>query len=177
MLDTALRIRDFQISDLQQMFEIDRLCFPAGIAFSLREFHAVCNSLDSLCRVAERCGNIAGFVLAGIDRGRHGHVITLDVIPEERRKGIGSRLMNDLHRILKNMEIKISVLEVGKDNIPARRLYERMQYRYAGILPGYYPVNASERKWNCRTDAPHAKSAENEPENSTGDAYRMVLYL
>ena len=46
--------------------------------------------------------------------------------------------MEDFHRILKNKKINTVVLEVGTGNLGAQHLYEKMQYRFIEILPGYY---------------------------------------
>ena len=43
--------------------------------------------------VAETDGKIVGFVVIDRDREGQGHVITIDVLPEARRSGLGSQLM------------------------------------------------------------------------------------
>jgi len=81
---------------------------------------------------------ILGFVLAEVDQRSMGHVLTLDVLPEVRKRGIGTLLMNVLHKEMGRRKIKTVFLEVAVDNIAARRLYERLHYRYVGRIPGYY---------------------------------------
>lgn len=138
MLERSLRIRDFQTRDLDVLHAIDRTCFPADIAFSRRELLFGLIQPGSIARIAEAPGGIAGFILARIENERQGHILTLDVIPAERRRGIGNMLMEDLHRLLKRRKITTVVLEVGTGNLEAQSLYERMRYRYIEILPGYY---------------------------------------
>jgi ribosomal-protein-alanine N-acetyltransferase len=138
MSEGALEIQDFQMEDLEMLHAIDRVCFPPGIAFSRAELLTQLQHPQSITRVAARTGRILGFVSARMDAGAGAHIITLDVVPEARRMGIGRDLMSELHAVMKAKHIKIAVLEVGVSNLPARRLYEGMAYRYLELLSGYY---------------------------------------
>jgi len=138
MFGHPLRIRDFHAKDLKVLHDIDQICFPADIAFSKRDFFLCLRQSGSIARVAEMNGIIVGFVLAQIENSLQGHIITLDVVPDARRIGIGSMLMEDLHHCLRQHAIFWSVLEVGTGNVAAQRLYERLHYRITGTLPGYY---------------------------------------
>jgi [ribosomal protein S18]-alanine N-acetyltransferase len=138
MPELPLEIRNYRAGDLAVLCEIDRLCFPEGIAFSRAEFVFYLNHPKSITRVAEGVGRILGFVIAREVSPAVAHVITLDVIPEARRKNIGMTLMNTLHEELERRKIGAALLEVGARNLPAQRLYEKLQYRYRESLPGYY---------------------------------------
>jgi ribosomal-protein-alanine N-acetyltransferase len=138
MIAPPLRIRNYQKKDLEVLHRIDRICFPEDIAFSLEELSAYFNHPGSIARVAEDSARKLGFILAHVQDRSHAHLLTLDVVPEARRRGIGTSLMGALHRELKVRGIGAAVLEVGVRNAAARRLYESLQYQYLGILPGYY---------------------------------------
>ena len=138
MSEWSLKIRDFRSEDLKTLHEIDHICFPADIAFSREELLFSLNQSGCITRVAEVHKKVAGFVLMHIENHRQAHIVTLDVVPETRRRGFGFLLMEDVHNILKKEKIPVSILEVGKGNFPAQRLYERMSYRYMETLPGYY---------------------------------------
>jgi len=138
MLEPSLKIRDFHSEDLETLYEIDHICFPEDIAYSRAELLFFLNHSGSITRVAEACGRIAGFVLTRIESHQQAHILTLDVVPETQRLGIGTELMEDVHNILKQRKINTAILEVGTGNLVAQRLYERMQYRYIETLPGYY---------------------------------------
>jgi [ribosomal protein S18]-alanine N-acetyltransferase len=133
-----LRIRCSRAEDIDELHRIDQICFPSHISFSRAELSSyVCHS-KSIARVAEAQGSILGFVLALTEASRQAHVITLDVVPEARRRKIGTMLMEEIHRALKRRGARAIFLEVGTENIPAQRLYEALQYRTIGKLPGYY---------------------------------------
>jgi [ribosomal protein S18]-alanine N-acetyltransferase len=138
MLESALRIRNYQPQDLDALCRIDQVCFPKYIAFSRAEFVSYLNHPKRIARVAETSGRIIGFILARIQSSSCARILTLDVVPDARQCRVGSKLMNVLHNELKRLKIGACVLEVGVRNRAAQRLYEKLHYRYIGILPGYY---------------------------------------
>ncbi len=133
-----LRIRNFRDEDLTTLCEIDRVCFAEGIAFSRTELLSHINHPKSITRVGEGLGRILGFAIAYVENPSFAHVLTLDVVPEARRRRIGMSLMNALHRVIAQENIRFAFLEVSVRNLPAQRLYERLQYRYWETLYGYY---------------------------------------
>jgi [ribosomal protein S18]-alanine N-acetyltransferase len=138
MLETPLKIRNFKAEDLDAICRIDQICFPKYMAFSRAEFVSHLNSAKRIARVAETSGRIIGFILASIQSSLYAHVITLDIVPDIRRCHVGTKLMTILHRELERRKISGSMLEVSVHNIAAQRLYQKLQYKYIGILPGYY---------------------------------------
>jgi [ribosomal protein S18]-alanine N-acetyltransferase len=132
------RTRHFKPDDLAELYEIDQICFPAHISFSRAELIFYINHPKSITRVVEGHRRIIGFVLARVESARRAHFITLDVMPEFRKQKIGTWLMSEMHCELKTQGIHSVILEVGVDNFPAQRLYERLEYRYVRTLPGYY---------------------------------------
>jgi [ribosomal protein S18]-alanine N-acetyltransferase len=133
-----VRIRSYRPTDLDCLYQIDQTCFEPDIAYSHSELAFYVRDPRSTVKVAEETGEIVGFVLGRVEHDSLAHVITLDVVSEARRKGVGTRLMRVMHREFLRRNAEISVLEVSAENKSARRFYERLQYRYACILPGYY---------------------------------------
>ena len=84
-------------------------------------------------------------------------------------------LMQDVHNILRAREINASILEVGTGNLGARRLYETLGYRYAGLLSGYYNAGnvhgSSRRSENRNEHKVHSYGA------GGGDALQMVRFF
>jgi ribosomal-protein-alanine N-acetyltransferase len=133
-----LSIRDFRPEDFEAIYQIDQVCFSPEIAFSRSEFFFYLHASGSIACLAEGMDGIAGFVLAKIESASTAHIVTLDVVPEMRRCSIGTSLMNRIHDKLREREIRTMVLEVGVQNLPARRLYEKLGYQLECLLPGYY---------------------------------------
>jgi len=131
-------LRDCRVEDLDRLHEIDRLCFAPDIAYSRAELYFHLHHRDAVSRLAERSGAIVGFAVGRILRRRGGHVITLDVVQEARRQGIGRALLQALHAEFAARGAATATLEVSMDNAGARRFYESLGYRAEGLLPGYY---------------------------------------
>lgn len=138
MSQLPLRIRDFQTDDLETLCEIDRVCFPEDIAFTRAEFVFHLNHPKSITRVGEGLGRILGFVMAQIEMPSCAHLITLDVIPDARKRRIGTILMKTMHDELRQRGIGVAILEVSVRNLPAKRLYEKLRYQHLETLSGYY---------------------------------------
>ena len=141
MSDVLLRtlsIREYRIGDESRLHGIDQLCFDSDIAFTKSELRFNLHQPDSISCVAERQGEIIGFVLGRVSNGREAHVITLDVLPKARRQGIGTLLMDALHAKFRDKRVVLSVLEVSTRNLSAQYLYQALGYEVVDTLRGYY---------------------------------------
>jgi len=149
MYGSSIEIRQFRAADLDTLCRIDRICFSGDIAFSRAELSFYLSHPKSIACVAVRAGRILGFVLARIESPVIAHIITLDIIPEARRRRIGTCLMEELHGILAEKGSMTAFLEVATDNFPAQRLYEKMNYQYLDTLSGYYHGKADAYRMAC----------------------------
>jgi ribosomal-protein-alanine N-acetyltransferase len=138
MSERALRIRDYKDEDFKALCRMDQICFLDEIAFSARDFQAYLEHPNRLVRVAEKSGQLIGFILALVQNDSSVHMITLDVLPEFRRQGAGILLMNAVHEEMAKHGITTAILEVSCNNLPAQKLYKKLGYKNIGILPGYY---------------------------------------
>ena len=57
---------------------------------------------------------------------------------DERKKGIGKRLLQELISIAKNEKVDNIFLEVNFSNVPAKKLYDNIGFRIIGIRKKYY---------------------------------------
>ncbi len=83
--------------------------------------------------VAEINGLIIGSVLGGFD-GRRGMVYHLAVADSYRKKGIGTVLMNELEKRMKQKGCIRSYLLVTRDNLDAIRFYETKGWDQMDLL-------------------------------------------
>lgn len=87
--------------------------------------------------VATRHGEILGFAIMKFgDRQAHLHLLA--VRPDHRRAGVGRAMLEWLEKSCRAAGIVEIRLEVRTDNMTARRFYDRLGYRHAGQVPGYY---------------------------------------
>ena len=93
-------IRDYRAADFDFLWKIDQACFPPGIAYTQMDLTGFVTRRKAITRVAEFAvssefaGGIAGFAVAQPIRNV-GRILTLDILPEARRFGLGSCLMRD----------------------------------------------------------------------------------
>jgi ribosomal-protein-alanine N-acetyltransferase len=134
-----ITLRDYRAGDFDGLLALDKICFPADVACLNADLKEAIESARALCLVAENAeGSVAGFVLVTNKQGQLGHVITLDVAPEVRRRGIGERLMRAAETRLGEQGIARVRLEVGSSNNAAQRLYEKLGYKQTGFIQHYY---------------------------------------
>jgi putative acetyltransferase len=68
---------------------------------------------------------------------RYGEVKRMFVAPEARGRGVGMRLLEALERHLRSEGLELALLETGRDQHEAMRLYERAGYRARAAFGGY----------------------------------------
>jgi ribosomal protein S18 acetylase RimI-like enzyme len=65
-------------------------------------------------------------------------IITIDVVEEARRQGVGSLLMDATECELKKLDCGYISLETAVDNLAALRFYKKHGYTVLRVLPRYY---------------------------------------
>jgi ribosomal-protein-alanine N-acetyltransferase len=66
------------------------------------------------------------------------HINNLAVLPEYRRQGIASKILDRVFAEGRRVGATRATLEVRRSNEIARRLYERFGFAVAGVRRGYY---------------------------------------
>jgi [ribosomal protein S18]-alanine N-acetyltransferase len=131
-------IREYRPGDFETLWKIDQSCFSPGISYTRRELAFYIARKRGFTLVAERDGEIIGFVVVDYDRQGQGHVITIDVLPEARRSGLGSRLMAAAEERLRALGCLVVFLETAVDNAAALAFYKRHGYTVVHTIPRYY---------------------------------------
>ena len=85
--------REARPGDLDRLWRLDRLCFEPGIAYSRRELERFLELPDAACIVAEIGPILCGFALLYPEPSDVVHLVTLDVHPDWRRRGVGRHLL------------------------------------------------------------------------------------
>lgn len=67
----------------------------------------------------------------------YGEVKRMIVAPRSRRQRIAASLLAELHARLRRSGVGLALLETGRDQVEAVRLYERCGYRACGPFAGY----------------------------------------
>ncbi len=131
-------ICDYRPDDFETLWKIDQACFARGISYTRRELAFYIARKRGFTLVAEHDGKIIGFIVVDRNRQNEGHVITIDVLPEARRAGLGSHLMASAEERLRGLACSMVFLETAVDNAAAIAFYKRLGYSVVHIIPHYY---------------------------------------
>jgi len=135
-----VKIETTSIRQLDKFCEIEHQCFDRE-AFTKRQLAYLLTDYNSIGLVAKVDNDIAGFIISQVEIENNtlfGHIITINVAPPWRRKGIGSQMLKEIERLLKEKGVNECHLEVREDNSPALKLYLNSGYQKMGILEKYY---------------------------------------
>lgn len=141
--------RQIRPAEIQECVEIEEICFPPEEANNWRQMVDRVAMASELFLVAfdRGEGRVAGF-LTGIavdeetfrddffvdatlhkEDGANVMILGLDVLPEYRHRGLGSRIMKEYMDIEKGRDRKKLFLTCHEDKIP---FYQSMGYRHLG---------------------------------------------
>jgi len=132
------RLRPYSDGDLRQLLEVEEESFPAGQRYSAETFRYLMSLRGSFTVVAEEGDIIVGYVIGYMEGRGVGHVASLAVRKAYRRRGVGTALMLEAERLLREEGAVVIRLEVSASNGAAQALYVKLGYRPAARLPGYY---------------------------------------
>jgi [ribosomal protein S18]-alanine N-acetyltransferase len=80
---------------------------------------------------------LVGFILSRI-AGDEAEILSVAVSSSRRGRGLARQLLDRNLRRLAGLGVRAVFLEVGDDNMPARRLYRRAGFAEVGRREGYY---------------------------------------
>ncbi len=136
----SIVVRQATLGDLDTLWRIERECFSAE-AFPKEYIAYLLGASAGVSLVAQVDREIAGFIMGLVykdKKGRVGHVCTVNVLARHRRRGVASRLLDELERIFMERDVTACFLEVRMDNMAAQRLYRRHGYKELERLQDYY---------------------------------------
>jgi ribosomal-protein-alanine N-acetyltransferase len=145
-LQEAFTMRKFAINDLQSVIRINRIALPEN--YTDYFFIDIFQRFPETFIVAELEGKVVGYIMCRIETGlsnfgfggliRKGHVISVAVLPEYRRKGIGEALVKEATNGMLRYNAKQCYLEVRVTNSEAISLYKKLGFEVVRTSHGYY---------------------------------------
>jgi len=133
-------VEDASVKYLDRLYKIEKECFDKE-AFTRKQIAQLLTDYNSVSLIARVNGEIAGFIVGVIYLDRkavNGHILTIDVSPLHRRRGIGRVLLQEMEIIFAKGGVQACLLEVREDNAPALGLYRKLGYEEIGRLKNYY---------------------------------------
>jgi len=135
-----IKIETASIKQLDKLYEIEEQCFDQE-AFTKRQIAYLLADYNTIALVARANSDIAGFIIAQVEIENDtlcGHIITINVAPTHRRKGVASKMLKETEDLLRLKGMVECHLEVREDNTSALKLYQNSGYQKIGKLAKYY---------------------------------------
>ncbi len=126
---------------------INRTCLPENYSYGF--FLRLLRDYPATFLVGEIEGRVVGYVMCRIERTmsrieklrvrKAGHVISVAILPEHRRRGLALSMMIRVLEALKNTyNCSETYLEVRVSNEEAAKLYEKLGYLIVSRERSYY---------------------------------------
>jgi ribosomal-protein-alanine N-acetyltransferase len=132
-------IRPMTSAHLDECWRLDQRCFVDGEAYSRETFEYLLTSPDSVSyRAVTPDGAMVGFIVGLVEPHATGHVTTLGVAPEHRRRRIARRMLERVEEGFRRRRVRTVRLEVRSINEGAQALYNDLGYVVTQRLPRYY---------------------------------------
>lgn len=131
-------IRLLEKSDIDEIVELEEICFPED-PWSRASFETEIDNPLSVFFVArdEETGRMMGYGGMWLMHDV-ADITNIAVHPDYRREGIGRELLNLLIQIAKENKMTAITLEVRESNVPAQKLYESAEFVHCGVRKRYY---------------------------------------
>lgn len=140
------RLRKFNTNDLERITYINRTCLPEN--YSDYFFVDLHRRFPETFIVAEENGEVVGYIMCRIETGlsssifrgliKKGHIVSVAVMQEYRRKGIGEALVAKAMENMRLYKAKHCFLEVRVANTAAVDLYKKLGFDVSRTVLGYY---------------------------------------
>jgi ribosomal-protein-alanine N-acetyltransferase len=136
---TTYTIRPLTEKQLKEVLKLNLRCFKAGENYTKYTFAYLLSEPNTLSyRVVTPNENMVGFVFIMLHANGAGHITTIGIAPEHRRRGLGVRILQHTENALQNRNISMISLEVRVSNIAAQNLYRSLGYSIVQRLKEYY---------------------------------------
>ncbi len=126
--------------------EINRTCLPENYSASF--FLDIYEKYPEGFLVALNGDQVVGYIMCRLERGfsdvsrfrlaKKGHIVSIAVLPEHRRKGVATKLVEEATKGLIEKEAEECFLEVRISNRPAQDLYKGLGFQESRSIPFYY---------------------------------------
>lgn len=131
-----ISIRPWQEGDIEKIAAAEQVCFSDP--WKKEDFFSAL-ALPVYCGLVMGAGeNLLGYA-CGICVCDEGEVANIAILPSERGKGLGNKLLLALLENLKARGAKKCFLEVRVSNFAAMSLYEKFGFEKIGVRKRYYP--------------------------------------
>lgn len=133
--------RKFRADDFSALYAVEERCFEPWVRYGAAYMRDLLKREQAAAWIAEEDGTLAGFAIVEWSRssvGMGAYLQTIEVAPEFRGRGIGSRLLRLAEESSAEATAKTMLLHVDAENDAAIGLYEKIGYKRRGRSENYY---------------------------------------
>lgn len=128
-------------ADTAEVAEIEKKCF--AVPWSEKSFRDEMKNELAVYFVAKNDGHCVGY--AGFwNVSGEGGITNIAVLPEYRRQGVGSRIIEEMIHTANSLNLDLLTLEVRKSNTAAQSLYSKYGFDIIGERKRYYSDNGED---------------------------------
>jgi ribosomal-protein-alanine N-acetyltransferase len=132
-------MRPMALSDLNELYQLDMRCFLDGEAYERETFRFLLNNPKAIARqIRSDYDEMAAFGIGVIEENGIGHLTTVGVAPEYRRRGLARLILHEIERSFAARSVTTIRLEVRVNNQAAQQLYEQVGYVIIQRMGRYY---------------------------------------
>jgi [ribosomal protein S18]-alanine N-acetyltransferase len=132
-------IRPLTLAQLEECWRLDQRCFIDGEAYSRETFEYLLTAAEAVAyRAVTTDGTMVGFVVGLVEPDHTGHITTIGVAPEHRRRRVAERRLTKVEEAFRRRGLRTARLEVRSVNTGAQQLYRNLGYTVTQRLPRYY---------------------------------------
>ena len=127
---TAYEIRPLTEKHLKEVLKLNLRCFKSGENYTKYTFSYLLNEPNTLSyRIITPSEQMVAFIFVMNNANGTGHITTIGVAPEHRRRGLANQLLKHTEEALRKRDINTLMLEVRVSNLSAQNLYKEARLR------------------------------------------------
>lgn len=132
-------IHPLTAEDINEVLKLNMRCFANGENYTRHTFNYLLNEPGILSyQIRTELSELVAFAFVMVTETGLGHLTTIGVAPEHRRRKLGQMLLGHLEKALTNRDIFTMMLEVRVGNTGAQQLYHRCGYAITQRVENYY---------------------------------------
>jgi len=138
--EAAYKILPLTIKELKEVWRLNQRCFKKGENYPRQTFSFLLSEPNTLSyrAVVIASEETVGFIFITLAEDGAGHITTLGVAPEHRRRSLARRMLLVAEEALRRRHINTICLEVRVSNTVAQNLYRALDFAVVQRLSKYY---------------------------------------
>ncbi len=136
---TKYRIIPLDQKNLEEVIKLNLRCFSNGENYTEATFKHLLTAPNILgYKIITSEKRMVGFIFIAVSNETIGHITTVGIAPEHRKRGLAKKLLEHAEKALKKRNYDSAVLEVRVSNYIAQNLYHQLGYTIIQKINRYY---------------------------------------